>query len=58
MLCDMQNDHQLLCAMYNKMTSAMCYVNPLEGPHTQHIHAFDGEHLWMYILELAFNDLY
>ena len=25
-LCDMQNDHQLLCAMHNKMASAMCYV--------------------------------
>ena len=25
-LCDMQNGHQLLCAMYNKMASAMCYV--------------------------------
>ena len=22
----MQNDHQLLCAMYNKIASAMCYV--------------------------------
>ena len=38
----MQNDHQLLCAMQNKMASAMCYVlkmasatcyvKPLEGP--------------------------